>query len=157
MKPEIMLPAASNPRVPAATQPFRTLLPIQIRFNDIDLLGHVNNEMYFAYMDLAKARYFQEIMGGDVDWRGLNMVVANVNCDFYSPTLPGEPLGVATAITDIGDSSFRVEQRVVNVESGDVKCVGRSVMVAIDPLTGRSRAVDPEWVRAVEAFEGRKF
>ena len=51
MKPEIILPTPLNPRVPAPTQPFRTVLPLQIRFNDIDLLGHVNNEMYFAYMD----------------------------------------------------------------------------------------------------------
>lgn len=64
MKPEIILPTPLNPRVPAPTQPFRTVLPLQIRFNDIDLLGHVNNEMYFAYMDLGKMRYFQEMMDG---------------------------------------------------------------------------------------------
>ena len=76
MKPEIILPTPLNPRVPAPTQPFRTVLPLQIRFNDIDLLGHVNNEMYFAYMDLGKMRYFQEMMDDKLDWRAINTVVA---------------------------------------------------------------------------------
>ena len=63
------------------------MLPLQIRFNDIDLLGHVNNEMYFAYMDLGKMRYFQEMMDDKLDWRAINTVVANVNCDFMRPPL----------------------------------------------------------------------
>ena len=28
-------------------------LPIQIRFNDVDRYGHVNNNAYFAYYDLG--------------------------------------------------------------------------------------------------------
>jgi acyl-CoA thioesterase FadM len=40
---------------------FRHCTPLQLRFNDVDVLGHVNNEMYFAYMDLGKMRYFQDM------------------------------------------------------------------------------------------------
>lgn len=154
MKPEIVLPESKNPRVPAAVRPFRTVLPIQIRFNDIDLLGHVNNEMYFAYMDLAKLRYFQELAPGRFDWRAINAVVANVNCDFYAPTTIDEHICVVTVITHIGESSFRLEQRVVDVDDGEVKCIGRTVMVAIDIKTGAATPLDPEWVKAVEEAEG---
>ena len=38
---------------------FRHTLPLQLRFNDIDLLGHVNNSVYFSFYDLGKARYFE--------------------------------------------------------------------------------------------------
>lgn len=37
---------------------YRHHQPIQLRFNDIDMLGHVNNTLYFEYMDMAKTRYF---------------------------------------------------------------------------------------------------
>ena len=157
MKPEIILPTPLNPRVPAPTQSFRTVLPLQIRFNDIDLLGHVNNEMYFAYMDLGKMRYFQEMMDDKLDWRAINTVVANVNCDFYAPTTIDEQICVITAITHIGESSFRLEQRIVDIDTGDVKCIGRTVMVTIDPATGHSVPVDPDWVRRVSEFEGREY
>ena len=156
MKPEIILPASTNPRVPEPSHPFRTVLPVQIRFNDIDFLGHVNNEMYFAYMDLAKVRYFQEILG-KLNWRALNAVIANINCDFFAPTTIDEQICVVTAITHIGESSFGMEQRVIDIDTGEVKCIARIVMVTIDPKTGHSAPVDPEWVRAVEEYEGCKF
>ena len=38
MKP-ISYPATNNPRVPEATQPFRHITNIQLRFNDVDMIG----------------------------------------------------------------------------------------------------------------------
>ena len=40
---------------------FKHTLPVQLRFNDIDALGHVNNSIYFTFYDLGKARYFEEV------------------------------------------------------------------------------------------------
>ena len=40
---------------------FKHTVPLQLRFNDIDALGHVNNSVYFTFYDLGKARYFEEI------------------------------------------------------------------------------------------------
>jgi acyl-CoA thioester hydrolase len=157
MKPEIILPTPSNPRVPAPAQPFRSVLPLQIRFNDIDMLGHVNNGVYLSYFDLGKVNYFQEIMPEGVNWRNINTVIANINCDFFAPTTFSEQICVVTAVTHIGESSFRLEQRIIDVDSGDVKCVARTVMVAIDPATGHSAPINPEWIRAVEEFEGRTY
>ena len=157
MKPEIILPQPLNPRVPAPTQPFRTVLPVQIRFNDIDLLGHVNNQMNCAYMDLGKVRDFQEMMDDKLDWHAINTVIANINCDFYAPTTIDEQICVVTAITHIGESSFRLEQRVIDIDTGEVKCIARTVMVSIDPRTGHSVPIDPEWIKRVSEFEGREY
>lgn len=44
---------------------FKHITPIQIRFNDIDHLGHVNNNAYFAYYDLGKERYIIDVLGVD--------------------------------------------------------------------------------------------
>ena len=35
---------------------FRHVLPIQIRFNDVDKFGHVNNTVYFQFYDTATAQ-----------------------------------------------------------------------------------------------------
>ena len=34
---------------------FRHVLPIQIRFNDVDKFGHVNNTVYFQFYDTARS------------------------------------------------------------------------------------------------------
>ena len=41
-----------------AKYPFRRTTQVQLRFNDIDALGHVNNSVYFQFFDLAKTEYF---------------------------------------------------------------------------------------------------
>lgn len=43
------------------TDAFRHRIPLQIRFNDIDLLGHVNNTVYFSFYDTGKARYMEAV------------------------------------------------------------------------------------------------
>lgn len=35
-------------------------LKVQLRFNDIDILGHLNNTVYFSLYDLGKARYMED-------------------------------------------------------------------------------------------------
>ena len=41
-----------------AQYPFKRKTQVQLRFNDIDALGHVNNSVYFQFFDLAKTEYF---------------------------------------------------------------------------------------------------
>ena len=45
------------------TTPFRHSIPVQLRFNDIDILGHLNNSVYFTLFDLGKTRYFEAVHG----------------------------------------------------------------------------------------------
>lgn len=43
---------------------FNHTLPIQLRFNDVDKFGHVNNTVYFSFYDLGKTEYFRFRMPG---------------------------------------------------------------------------------------------
>jgi acyl-CoA thioester hydrolase len=47
---------------------FRHSVPVQIRFADIDVNGHVNNVVFQHYFDLAKVGYFNTILGEDINW-----------------------------------------------------------------------------------------
>ena len=64
---------------------FRHSIPVQMRFNDIDVLGHVNNSVFFTYYDLGKSAYFTTIRKGQMNWTRPDVVIANVNCNFYAP------------------------------------------------------------------------
>ena len=54
---------------------YRNRLPIQLRFNDIDVIGHVNNTVYFNFYDLGKTAYFEEVRGEHIDWSSTDIVV----------------------------------------------------------------------------------
>lgn len=152
-----MATSSSNPRVPVPEFPFRHEVPLQIRFNDIDLLGHLNNAVYIQFFDLGKSRYFQDVMPEGVDWRHINIVVANINCDFFAPTYITEPIAVLTTITHMGEKSFALEQRIVNSDNGEVKCIAKTIMVGFDMTTRKSAPIDPKWVEALERYEQRKL
>ena len=56
---------------------FRHTLPIQLRFNDVDKFGHVNNTVYFSFYDLGKTEYFASVCPG-VDWEKDGIVVVRL-------------------------------------------------------------------------------
>ncbi|MDE6654960.1 MAG: acyl-CoA thioesterase, partial [Muribaculaceae bacterium] len=45
------------------TPKFHDSVDIQMRFKDVDLFGHVNNTVYFEYMDLGKVHYIENVLG----------------------------------------------------------------------------------------------
>lgn len=120
-------------------------LTVQPRWSDFDMLGHVNNTVYFQYFDLAKSDFFLSRLGGDIDLRSVAPVVVNVNCDFAAPTLPGEPIEVRSRVTKIGEKSLTFEQSVVNPATGSLKCSCTTVMVAFNLRAGASVAVPDSW------------
>jgi len=149
----IILPSCPNEKVPEAQHPFFHSVELQTRFNDFDLLGHLNNSAYLEFMDLAKVRYFEAALGKPLDVKGVAAVIVNINVNFYSPAYFGETLHALTACIRISQHSFILEQRVVNPESGDVKCVATTVMASFDPATATSPELNPEWADALRRFE----
>lgn len=148
---------SDNPRVPRSEYPFRHCLPVQIRFSDIDMLGHLNNNVYLTFMDLAKIEYFAAVKGSPITARDLCMVVVNINCDFLSPSFMGDNLEVWTRVTHIGRSSVKLEQRMVDAHTGAIRCIGRTVMAGFDPDTMTGQPIGEEWVRLTENFEQHKL
>lgn len=131
---------------------FRHRLPVQIRFNDVDMFGHLNNSVYLQFLDMGKYAYFRQFMADTFGSEPTAPVVANINCDFIEPTMIDESLEVLTAITDIADSSMVLDQRIVNA-SGHVKCSARTIMVNIDLATGRPTTVSDLWRHRITNYE----
>ena len=61
---------------------FNHTLPIQLRFNDVDKFGHVNNTVYFSFYDLGKTEYFASVCP-DVDWEKDGIVVVHIEANFH--------------------------------------------------------------------------
>lgn len=145
---------SENPRLENHPFPFRHRTPLQIRFSDIDVFGHINNSVYSSMVDLGKTRYFSAVMGGRLDFGHLGIVVAAIHFDFLAPTHLTDDIAVWTVCTEVGTHSFKLEQRVVDCTSGQVKCAARSVMCAIS-RDGVSAELPEEWVTNLEAYEQR--
>ena len=133
---------------------FHHTLPIQLRFNDVDKFGHVNNSVYFSYYDLGKTEYFASVCP-HVDWERDAIVVVHIESDFYSQIYGTDHIAVQTAITEVGTKSFHLLQRVINTRTQEIKCTCTSVMVAFDLVKHESKPLDEDWIEAICAYERR--
>lgn len=133
---------------------FRHSTPVQIRFNDVDVLGHVNNTIYFTFYDTGKAHYFTEVKGEPVDWQNVDTVIANVNCAYVAPIFFGEEIEVLTKCLSVSEKSFKILQMIREVKTGEVKSVCETVMVSFDPVTQTAKELPEDWKRKLEAYEG---
>lgn len=119
---------------------------IQVRFGDFDMFGHINNNAYLQYLDLGKALYFSEVVQDSLNPVTLGMVIVNINVNFFSPTVPDEPIVLETACIRLGERSAQLGQRILNPVTGNVKCEAITTMAGFDVKT-QSGAPIPEPVR----------
>ena len=52
-------------RMASVTDDFRHRTTLQVRFRDIDAFGHVNNAVFFSYVELARIRYLLDVLQPD--------------------------------------------------------------------------------------------
>ena len=104
---------------------FHHTLPIQLRFNDVDKFGHVNNTVYFSFYDLGKTEYFGSVCTG-VDWEKIGLVVVHIEANFVKQIFASDHIAVQTAVSKIGTKSFHLVQQVIDTKTNEVKCVCKS-------------------------------
>ena len=140
-----------------AQYPFKRSTHVQLRFNDIDALGHVNNSVYFQFFDLAKTEYFAGLeVNADINWCKPAIVIANVNCSFLVPTVFQEPVEVLTQCAHLGNKSLTLLHHVLNSDTRELKCTCATVMVNMDPETNQPSPIPQVWRDAIVAYEGHE-
>lgn len=135
---------------------FRHTLPVQIRFNDVDQYGHMNNSSYFSLYDLAKTSYMRDVFGNK-DWHHMGIVVANINADFLALVFFSDDLIIETTVIHLGHKSFTLLQRAINKASGVLKCQCRTVMVGYDVATKEPVELPADFKQAVCDYEGKSL
>jgi acyl-CoA thioester hydrolase len=145
----------AKPTIEPTKHPFLHHLPIQLRFTDIDMLGHLNNTYYLQFMDLAKVDYLTKARGQSINWQEIDLVVANINVNFLAQTRYGEPIEVLTQVESVGTKSMQLQQAVVRTDTGELKCAASVVMVAVDLATQKTIPISQEWIDAFSKMEKR--
>ena len=132
---------------------FKHITPIQLRFNDFDALGHVNNSVYFSFYDLGKTSYFADVLSKLEVAKEVGVVIGHIEVSFLLPVYPGENVAVQTAVVEIGNKSFKLLQHLVDLDTNEIKCICNTVMVCFDPKTKTTRQISDEWRKAMADFE----
>ena len=106
---------------------FRHRSTLDVRFRDVDLMGHVNNAVYSTFLEEARI----DVLGGLADF-----ILARVEIDFRSELRAGEEIEVGTRCSRIGTKSFELEHEIR--ANGRLAAEAKSVLVGYDYELGGS-------------------
>ena len=147
-------PRPADPARPADSHVaprFRYVRRIEVRFGDLDALGHVNHVVYLTYVEQVRTRYFHEVLGIDVP-AGLTWVIARVSCEYLLPLVFGDAVDVGWRIGRLGRAS--AEYEFVLMRGAEVVARGDGVLVNSDGRAARSAPIPAAWREAAATYEG---
>lgn len=122
---------------------FKFSMPIQLRYADFDMLGHLNNATYVTYYEVARLHYFEQL-----GWtlKDATNVVAHLDIDFLLPILPDSKVLCSIKTISLGSKSFQMQYALTSMDSKSFFSRAHSVQVCIDRNDGKAIII-PDNVR----------
>ena len=117
---------------------------IAIRWGDMDAMGHVNNTVYFRYMEQARIGWFEALVPPDEAWKATGIVIANAACNFKRPINYPGTVEVRLSVGPLGGSSVPTFYELFVEE--DLYADGEATVVFIDLETQKPMRI-PQTIR----------
>jgi acyl-CoA thioester hydrolase len=125
---------------------------MEVRWRDLDALEHVNNAVYFTYLEQARVHYLRELGVIPQTPSGIGFILAEACCQFKSPLTLGEHVTVYVRVSELRNSSFIFEYRMEG-EGQQLAAEARSTQVCYDYENKRPVPISDEWREAIANFE----
>ena len=121
---------------------------LSIRWGDMDAMGHVNNTVYFRYMETVRIEWMRAV-GCDPDPQGQGPVIVNAFCNFYRQLeYPGD-VRVKLYVSDPGRTTFETWCTMERTDQPGVVCAeGGATTIWVDFPQQKAETL-PDWMRAL--------
>ncbi|MCC8089634.1 MAG: acyl-CoA thioesterase [Rikenellaceae bacterium] len=120
--------------------------PLQVRFSDTDMYGHVNNINIQSYFDMGKCDYITKVFGIPMMTSVKTGLIQKCNSNIFEAQIRfGENLSVITGVEKIENKSVTFVQRIINKDTGELKSTSSAVLIAYDFSLQQSITVPEEW------------
>ena len=122
-------------------------LSIQVRFSDIDSMGHVNNAVYLSYFEMARVYYFKRLLGDHWDWKRNGIILARTEIEYLKPLFIDNSPSISMHLETIGNKSFVLNYSIAIGD--DIVCKGNSKIVYYNFIENKSKALDDKLKQAL--------
>lgn len=135
---------------------YRFFAPLEVRWNDMDALGHVNNVYYIEYFQIGRGKYVDEA-SRTWDWMKDMFVIANITCNYIKEIkLNVRNPRIGVRISRLGTKSFDIEYAIISDGKDNsivVHAMGTSAQVMVDMREKKTIEI-PEWFKEeVKGYE----
>ena len=121
---------------------------IQVRFSDLDVMGHVNNSVYLSYFEMTRVHYFRELLGLNWDWRTEGVLLVRNEVDYVKPILLHHQPEIYMTLEKIGEKSISLLYEIK--VDGELCTKGKSVLVCYNAEEGKTIPVPESMAEALQ-------
>lgn len=122
---------------------------VDLRFQDLDAAGHLNNAVYVTVVEEARIAYLEDVL--DISIAEMAIVVAAVSVDYERPVTDPTEITVETRVSHVGTTSFEMTYELHHDD--EVVATAETVQVAIDPGTREPNPVPEDWRTGFTEYE----
>lgn len=120
---------------------------IVMRWGDMDAIGHLNNAVYFRYLEQIRIDWLEE-MGYPITPTGIGPVIAHTACHFKREITYPNTVSVSIELEHLGRSSLKLRHRFFcGTDRDTVYALGEVTLVWVDYQQGKSVPI-PDAIRA---------
>ena len=135
---------------------FHVWITLPVQWGDQDAFQHVNNTVYLRWFESARIAYGnQALMELSVEGRKIGPILAAISCNYRRQLTFPDTVHIGARVTRIGNSSLKMEHRVISEALGAIAAEGDSTLVAFDYTLQRPVPVSDAVRAAIEKVEGR--
>ena len=100
-----------------------------VAWGDMDAFGHVNNVMYYRYIESARIRYMDQL---NIFQQDVYTVVALNQCKYIRPVFYPDQLKIGVRVEEIRNSAFRMSYLLCSEVQKTVVALGEAVIVCVN-------------------------
>ncbi len=126
-------------------------IKIQVRFNDFDAYGHVNNTNYLDFMEYARSSSFGKMVEIGLQ-NGIWYIVASIEIEYKKPILYGEDVFVTLWVSQAKGARFTLEY-IIHNGNGKIFAKAKSVHAAINSKLGVPIRITEDIISKVEDYK----
>ena len=121
---------------------------IPMRWGDMDAMGHINNTVYFRYMETTRIDWMRSI-GCMPSAQGEGPIIVNAFCNFYRELrYPGDVL-LKMYVSDPARTTFESWVTMERADQpGQVDAAGGATTIWVDFPSQKAMPL-PQWVRDI--------
>ncbi|ATZ64103.1 MULTISPECIES: acyl-CoA thioesterase [Acinetobacter] len=128
------------------------IFPIQTRWADNDIYGHVNNVTYYSYFDTAANALLIQKADFDIHQSPIIGLVVNSSCDFFQELTYPEIIEVGVAISKIGNASLTYDLAIFKQGQSQASAQGQFVHVFVSRETKKSTPIPQDMRDALQIY-----
>jgi len=128
---------------------------VDVQWGDVDRMQHVNNVVFFRWMETARTLYFDAIDFAKHVGEGVYPILASIKCEYRAQLRHPDTISVECSTSKIGRTSATQVYRVTSEAQKKIVATGEGTWVCFDYRAQRSVALSDALVTAMERYESR--